>query len=501
MDKIRLLYSENMISRKKHRPEQVLNFFMVVENLHYDKQVDVIWAGEDQEWHAMPAKFHSKLDGNREYWLATATIRATAEQSLPGNIEFSLCFQSKGAIYWDNNHGKNYKSQADCGVILNEHVVLQNVHFSESFTENQKYIPVTVAVAGDLAAQQVSIHWSSDNWRHSKTTHCHFQRQYWDKQYASNARNPNQNGVQIWKTWLKVGYAFRVEYSICCISEEQIVWDNNAGNNYSISRKQLQMLTLNLHCYQEEDQDHKFSLIAQAISDHQVDIVCFQEVAELWNNGMGDWQSNAARIINDRLPEPFHLYTDWSHLGFDRYREGLAILSRYPLSQTRALYVSDSQDPYSIHSRKALMAEIIIPYLGPINVFCAHLSWWEDGFANQYKRLREWAKTKQEPDTQATLLCGDFNVAVGSKGYQLVLESSDYEDQYLAANPDILAEQNFRQKDPYWQNYQSHDYRIDYMFINKSSDLKAVAAKSLFTDSDYGRVSDHCGYLMTFEPK
>jgi maltose 6'-phosphate phosphatase len=216
---------------------------------------------------------------------------------------------------------------------------------------------------------------------------------------------------------------------------------------------------------------------------------------------MGDWNSNAAKIINDRLPEPFHIYTDWSHLGFDRYREGLAILSRYPLIQEDSLYVSDSQDPYSIHSRKVLMAEIDVPFIGVVNVYSTHLSWWEDGFASQFKRLREWAKAKHTPDTQATLLCGDFNVAVGSKGYQLVLESNDYDDQYLKAKTAVLSEQNYRLDDPYWQNYQTDDYRIDYVFMSKVSQLQVMAAQSVFTEEDYGKVSDHCGYLMSFEPK
>ena len=49
----------------------------------------------------------------------------------------------------------------------------------------------------------------------------------------------------------------------------------------------LRVLILNLHCYQEDNQDHKLSQIARAINDCDVDVVCLQEVAELWNNGHG----------------------------------------------------------------------------------------------------------------------------------------------------------------------------------------------------------------------
>jgi maltose 6'-phosphate phosphatase len=89
-----------------------------------------------------------------------------------------------------------------------------------------------------------------------------------------------------------------------------------------VRRGTLQAMTLNLHTYQEEDQQQKFEQVARAIRDLGVDLVCLQEVGEHWNNGAGDWASNAARIINDQLPAPYHLHADWSHLGFDRYREG-----------------------------------------------------------------------------------------------------------------------------------------------------------------------------------
>ncbi|MCK5191923.1 MAG: hypothetical protein KAR12_17935, partial [Methylococcales bacterium] len=53
----------------------------------------------------------------------------------------------------------------------------------------------------------------------------------------------------------------------------------------------------------------------------------------------------------------------------------------------------------------------------------------------------------------------------------------------------------------HWQDLLTDDYRIDYIFMNKASELQVTSAKVVFTEQDYGRVSDHCGYFMTFEPK
>ncbi|MDO9140384.1 MAG: endonuclease, partial [Methylobacter sp.] len=61
MNKIQLLYVENVVSRKKAGVEQGLIFFMQVQNAGYDKRVEVFWAGEDGVWQTLPANYHSKL--------------------------------------------------------------------------------------------------------------------------------------------------------------------------------------------------------------------------------------------------------------------------------------------------------------------------------------------------------------------------------------------------------------------------------------------------------
>ncbi|MGR9045497.1 MAG: endonuclease/exonuclease/phosphatase family protein [Gammaproteobacteria bacterium] len=501
MDKIQLLYVENVISRKKRVARQELTFFLLVENVGYDKQVDIVWAGEDEVWHTLPAHYHGTPGQGMEYWSARMAFRLTAQRSLPGNIRFGLRYRTQGQEFWDNNDGWNYTSQADSGIQLAADTPLLNIDYKARLQERQKSVPITVAVDRAIQAEKVTVHWTTDNWQHVHKTPCRTKINYWDEKSNSNARNPNHYGAQVWKGRLRVANAFRVEYSICCESQGRQFWDNNFGNNYSASHEPLKIMILNLHCYQEDNQDYKFSQIARAISDLDVDIVCLQEVAELWNEGHGDWNSNSARIINDRLAKPFYIYTDWSHLGFDKYREGVAILSRFPMAHPESRYVSNSHDVFSIHSRKVVMAQVRVPFIGLINVFSAHLSWWEDGFKEQFERLCEWAANRNSRYVKGTLLCGDFNITAGTTGYHQVVNANEYDDQYLAANEQGLFEKIFKVNDPHWRHLLADDYRIDYIFMNKTSDLFVTSARVLFTDQDYGRVSDHCGYLMTFEPK
>ncbi|MCK5870933.1 endonuclease [Methylococcaceae bacterium CS1] len=499
MNQIKLLYVENIIFRKTKQVQQKLSFFLALENIGYDKQVDIHWAGEDGIWQILPAQYHSMMGHGSEYWSASITLSLSEKHSLPGNIQFNLRYRVQSHEYLIDNHSQNYSSEADSGLKLTDNQSLQNVDFDSQLQIGQQTTSVCVAIARSFNAKKVTIHWTTNDWKTTKLTVCTFKRDYWNKAAHSNARNPNQYGNQLWSGKIHHTELFNLKYVISCENDQQTIWDNNDEHDYSFQREQLKILILNLHCYQEENQDEKFTTIAKTIDDLNVDIVCLQEVAEYWNDGHGDWPSNSAKIINDRLSEAFYLHTDWSHLGFDKYREGVAILSRYPLSNQDSGYVSDSHDIYDINSRKVVTARIYVPYIGFINVFSAHLSWLEGGFQEQFIRLRKWAGNIKSADIKATLLCGDFNITAGSSGYKQVVNSNEYEDQYLAINKQGVFDKIFKVNDAHWQDLLADDYRIDYIFMNKNSEIQATSARVVFTDQDVGRVSDHCGYLMTFE--
>lgn len=498
MNKISLLYAKNIISRKA--AQQELSFLLQVENIAFGKSVTIVWTGEDGVWHELPAAYHGSIDNAREYWFAHRTFPLSADQSLPGNVQFALRYRVAGVEYWDNHQGENFSIQADSGVLLAPDRPLLRVECARRLADQQLLLPVVVAVNSGLKAGRVSIEWTTDDWKTSRQTVARYRRNYWDSEFASNARNPNHYGCKIWDALLKVGDAFRVQYRIACEIGRQVRYDDNSGQNHVVARRPLSVMILNLHCCQEEDQDDKLSQIARAIDELGVDIVCLQEVAELWNDGQGDWQTNTARIINQRLRSPYHLATDWSHLGFERYREGVAVLSRYPIERQQARYVSSNSDPYSIHSRKVVMARIKVPCFGLINVFSSHLSWWDDGFAEQFDKLRRWATEEHVGEVVGSMLCGDFNIKAGSRGYQQVVESDEYQDQYLAVNSPQVFRRVFETRDARWQRYLDDDDRIDYIFLRRGSALCVTSGRSVFTEQDYGRVSDHIGYLMRFEP-
>ena len=285
MKAIQLLQARNTItiSRYDQRVHQELVFVMLVENIGFDKLVEVHWAREDKVWHTLRAEYHCSDGTNREVWRAQATFSPSDEASLPGDVEFALRYHVLGQNYWDNNESRNYFSNADSGVLLEQSVRLLNIDFNPILPAGQRYCPITVAVRHSLQPKRVYIHWTTDNWRSTQVTPCFFYRMHWDKWRRSRARNPNRYDTSIWISQITADDAFRVQYAIGCETPSQTFWDNNFGHNYVAHRRRLKILTLNLHCYQEENQDAKFSQIAKAIDD----LVSISSVCRRWASNGG----------------------------------------------------------------------------------------------------------------------------------------------------------------------------------------------------------------------
>lgn len=73
MANIQLLYVANVISRKKKATQQKLAFLVQVENLGFNKQVEILWAGEDGVWQTLAARFHSNRGEARNSGLPNLT--------------------------------------------------------------------------------------------------------------------------------------------------------------------------------------------------------------------------------------------------------------------------------------------------------------------------------------------------------------------------------------------------------------------------------------------
>jgi len=252
-------------------------------------------------------------------------------------------------------------------------------------------------------------------------------------------------------------------------------------------------MTLNLHTWQEADQLRKFRTIADAIVSEGVDVACFQEVGELWNGGRGDPATHAGRLIRAALPGEWHLFSDWSHIGFDRYRESVAILSRFPFGETASAWISAGTSPHDIHSRKAVRARILVPGSGALDVVSTHLSWPENGFFDQFARLSAWLDSVP-PAPLGALVCGDFNLPLSGPHFPRLVRATPWEEQFLKAADPAVFRRVFREGGA----PPPGDGRIDYLWLTPGSPLRADSAEILFTPSRLGPVSDHPAYAVAF---
>ena len=293
----------------------------------------------------------------------------------------------------------------------------------------------------------------------------------------------------------------------------------------------LAVLTLNLHGYREIETPGVaeealtdalakdriaayapiFDRLAAGIIELDPDIVCLQEVGE-WPDTptaeqvlpeFGASDSNMVHQLLSRLPgDRYHYTMDWSHYGWTVWLEGSAILSKFPLVQTDSRFISDPAmraPRRNFKSRNVPMATVVVPGFGDVSVFSVHAGWWDDTeepFKAQYQRLLEWVGQATRT-SNVTILCGDFNVAAGSEGYQFIVENGGFSDQYALANPSGFNDATIAIGADGWENDGSGQ-RIDYILVDNVQLLRAVRARRVFTGRDFGRVSDHVGVFIEF---
>jgi endonuclease/exonuclease/phosphatase family metal-dependent hydrolase len=145
--------------------------------------------------------------------------------------------------------------------------------------------------------------------------------------------------------------------------------------------------------------------IIETLRALDADILALQEV--WWD----DEDHNQVRVIRDALQLRDDAYS--VNLERDGVCSGNAVLSRWPIarSETRLLprTAGDARDDEG-EERLVVFAEIDGPR-GPIQVFCAHLSWRDDHSAIRQLQVAEICRFVREcrPRTFPAVLCGDLN--------------------------------------------------------------------------------------------
>lgn len=277
---------------------------------------------------------------------------------------------------------------------------------------------------------------------------------------------------------------------------------------------ELTFLTVNLHTYQDRQAVMKLNTVATAINALGADIITLQEAAQGKdsevvgeNYGVEIKADNAALLIVQQLKaeygQDYSYFWDWSHYGWDVWEEGSAILTNAEIVSTEAKFVTKNKEKTFWKSRNIPMATIKTPNHGTVNAYSVHLGWWDDEeepFKYSFDQLLKWSESLA-PNADSSIFGGDFNNPAGTEGYDYIMDTADFVDVYLTANPAGMTDPTIGGNIDGWEEGDPSGKRIDYIFLAPGGTLEPVLAQRTFTESSMGRVSDHNGTYAVFVNK
>ncbi len=249
----------------------------------------------------------------------------------------------------------------------------------------------------------------------------------------------------------------------------------------------MKLLTLNCHSWQEENPYAKLRELAAAVSENSYDVIALQEVSQ--SNKAS--HENYAKLLVEELHRLGQLdYTfiwDISHIGYEIYEEGLAIVTKHPILKSEAFFITESHNLSNWKTRKIVKATI--DFNGkPYSFFSCHLGWWHDDEEPAKSQLD--LLLQQIAPSECSFLMGDFNGDASIRGetYDYLLQAG-FQDTYKLAKK---KDDGFTVKgkiDGWDQN--ARNLRIDYIFVNQL--LPVTSSAVVFNGHNKQVISDHFG--------
>ena len=274
----------------------------------------------------------------------------------------------------------------------------------------------------------------------------------------------------------------------------------------------MKLLTLNTHSLVEEHYSEKLETFVQAVSEEQPDIIALQEVNQTITEmpvkitqgyipcaeGITIRQDNHIYHATEMLKSRGICYF-WTWLplkkGYDKYDEGIALMSRSPILETKIVQTSAIDDYNNWKTRKILG---IRTEAAPEEwFFSVHYGWWDDPdepFQGQWQRTKD-ALT----DHSRMWLMGDFNspAEVRGEGYDMIRQDG-WHDCYLLAEEKDCGITVGHIIDG-WKDKitDTNGMRIDQIWCNEKR--KIISSEIIFNGTNRSIVSDHYGVIVNYE--
>lgn len=256
----------------------------------------------------------------------------------------------------------------------------------------------------------------------------------------------------------------------------------------------MKLLTLNVHAWLEDNQVEKIAILAQTIVEKGYDIIALQEVNQLMSAPAISQSLKAdnygvilLRQINQQVEQKYSLFWSNSHIGYEKYDEGVAFLTRLPVYEVDPFYCSQHQQLDSILSRKIL--GLTLEYKGQlIDCYSCHINLPNAKGENQLENIRAIVERSQSNNLK--ILMGDFNTdaIAAPQSYQNIKALGLFDSYEMAEQKDkgITVEKNIDG----WRNH-SEEKRLDYIFLNQTK--RVLSSQVIFNGQNKSVISDHFG--------
>lgn len=256
----------------------------------------------------------------------------------------------------------------------------------------------------------------------------------------------------------------------------------------------MKLLTLNVHAWLEDNQAEKIAVLAQTIVEKGYDVIALQEVNQLMTTPavtqalkQDNYGVILLRQINRQVEQKYSLFWSNSHIGYDKYDEGIAFLTRLPVYEVDPFYCSQHQRLDSILSRKIM--GLTVEYQNQlIDCYSCHINLPDCEGENQLDNIRNIVERSQSKNLK--ILMGDFNTDAISnpQAYQQIKSLGLLDSYELAEQKDsgITVEKAIDG----WRSH-SEEKRLDYIFLNQAK--RVLSSQVIFNGKNKPVVSDHFG--------
>lgn len=278
----------------------------------------------------------------------------------------------------------------------------------------------------------------------------------------------------------------------------------------------MKILTLNTHSLQEENYQQKLEWFVEGILKEKPDIIAMQEVnqtanAELMEVEMLEGQypvpgcmkirqdNHAAQVAYRLRKAGIECYWAWIpiKLGYDKYDEGVAILSLgRKIRCVDSFPISKVNDYYNWRTRCVLGVKVD----GLDDWFYTiHMGWWDDAqerFLDQWKKLNCCIASKRM--CGPVWLLGDFNAPdiIPGQSYEHIV-ASGWVDTYKVAQSKDSGNTVSGVIDG-WQTKlagkEIDGMRLDYIWCSPKREIRS--SRIMFNGVKEPVVSDHFGVLI-----